>query len=242
MELSVHYISILSTILAFIFTIAIFNRYRQKRSNHHLFWGIGMLFFGLGTLAEVVLSFNFSPFWLKLWYYSGAMMTAAWLGQGTIFLLVRKPGVAKTLAAVLIAASVISLVLLVIAPMTADAASYQVSSPATGQYQSFMGREQAPVYVAILILTILLNVYGAATLVGGAIYSAYIFWRKKILFHRMMGNILIAAGGMTLAVAGSFVRMGWVDWLYWSELIGVILIFAGYLEATYSKDAARRKS
>ncbi len=237
-----HFISIFSTILAFIFTGTIFNRYRYKTTNHTLFWGIGLLFFAFGTLSEVVLSITFSPFWLKLWYLCGAMLTAAWLGQGTIFLLVRRPGVAKSLAAMIVVASLLSLLLLTIAPMTAAPASYNTSIPATEQYGSFMNRQQAPIYIFILILTILLNMYGAMTLVGGALYSAYIFWRKKVLFNRMVGNILIAAGGMVLAVAGSFVRMGWVDWLYLSELIGLVLIYAGYLVSTYGKDKPRKET
>jgi hypothetical protein len=235
-----HYISILSTLLAFIFAAAIFTRYSHKKPKHLLFWGIGMLFFGLGTLSEVILSFSFSSLWLKLWYFSGAMMTAAWLGQGTVFLLVRKPGIAMGLSYALIVLSVIAFILLAIAPMTADPNSYVTSKPATEQYKNFMSREQSPIYIPILILTILLNIYGTVTLVGGAIYSAYIFWRKRIFFHRMLGNILIAAGGMILAMAGSFVRLGWVDWLYLSELIGVIFIFAGYLEATFVKERANK--
>jgi hypothetical protein len=237
-----HYISIVSTILAFIFAATIFTRYRYKKTKHTLFWGFGLLFFGLGTLSEVVLSFTYSPFWLKLWYLTGAMLSAAWLGQGTIFLLVRKPGIAKSLAYGLIVLSILSLLLLAIAPMTASPASYITSSPASGQYKNFMDRQQSPVYIGILVLTILLNMFGAVALVGGALYSAYIFWRKKILFNRMLGNILIAAGGMVLAMAGSFVRMGLVDWLYLSELIGLVLIYAGYLVATYWKQNPQGKA
>jgi hypothetical protein len=238
----VQYISILSTILALIFTATILNRYRYKKAKYTLFWGFGLLFFGLGTLSEVVLSYAYSPFWLKLWYLTGAMLSAAWLGQGTIFLLARKPGIAKSLAYGLILLSIISLTLLAIAPMTVDPASYITSSPASGQYKNFMDRQQAPVYIGILVLTILLNTYGAVALVGGALYSAYIFWRKKIFLNRMLGNILIAAGGMVLAMAGSFVRMGLVDWLYLSELIGLILIYAGYLVAIYWKQKPQGKA
>jgi hypothetical protein len=68
--------------------------------------------------------------------------------------------------------------------------------------------------------------------VGGAIYSAYIFWRKRILFNRMVGNILIAAGAMLPAVGGSFIRMGLPDFLYLSEFLGAILMYIGFLQAT----------
>ena len=84
-------------------------------------------------------------------------------------------------------------------------------------------------------LTILLNIYGTLTLVGGALYSAYLFWRKKVLANRMFGNILIAAGALMPATAGTFVQAGLVDWLYLSELLGVLLMFSGFVLATASK-------
>ncbi len=220
------YISILSTIISFIFAAAVLNRYRIKRTNHLLFWGIGLVFYGLGTLTEVILTFTFSEWAIKLWYLSGAMLTAAWLGQGTVYLLVRKRGVARSLAVVLVILSLISLGLMIVAPITSETVSYDVSQMASTQYKEILVRNGATIG-----LTILLNVYGTIALVGGAIYSAYLFWRKKVLAKRMVGNILIAAGALMPAMAGTFVKAGLVDWLYVSELIGVILMYAGFLLA-----------
>jgi hypothetical protein len=84
----------------------------------------------------------------------------------------------------------------------------------------------------IIFLTIFLNIYGTLALVGGAIYSAYIFWRKHILMNRMIGNILIAIGAFAPALGGSFIRMGLPDWLYGAELIGAIMMYVGFRQAT----------
>ena len=92
-----HYIPFLSTLVTFAFAAAVFRRYLLKRGAHLLIWSIGLLWFGLGTLAEVILGLTFNGLVMKLWYLSGAMLTAAWLGQGTVHLLVRKRGVAPTL-------------------------------------------------------------------------------------------------------------------------------------------------
>jgi hypothetical protein len=81
-------------------------------------------------------------------------------------------------------------------------------------------------------LTILLNIYGTLTLVGGAIYSAFIFWRKRVLPNRVIGNVLIAAGALLPASAGTFVKLGLADWLYLSELLGATIMFIGFLQAT----------
>ena len=62
-----------------------------------------------------------------------------------------------------------------------------------------------------------------------ASYSAYLFWRKEILSNRMFGNILIAIGALSPAMGGSFLKAGLFDFLYLSELAGIILMFAGFL-------------
>lgn len=222
-----HYISILSTIVSFIFAAAVFNRYRYKKGPHLLFWGIGLILYGLGTLTEVLLGFAFSGPALKVWYLTGAMLTAAWLGQGTIFLLIRRRGVAEGLAALLAIASLAAAFLILSAPLTAAAGSYVPSQPVSAQYKDILTRS-APV----IVLTILLNIYGTLGLVGGALYSAFLFWRKKVLINRLLGNILIAAGALMPAMAGTFIQAGLVDWLYVSEFFGVVLMYLGFTQAT----------
>ncbi len=222
-----HYLPILSTIITFAFAVAVFNRFSERHGAHLLLWGIGLALYGIGTLTEVVSLFTFSPIALKLWYLSGAMLTAAWLGQGTINLLVRRRGIAPTLNVVLIIASVLAVVMVMLAPITPAAASFSTSQPLSAQYKDILTRPGV-----VVLLTILLNTYGTLTLVGGAIYSAYIFWRKRILFNRMIGNILIAAGAILPAMGGSFVQMGLPDILYLSEFLGAVLMFVGFLQAT----------
>jgi hypothetical protein len=102
-----------------------------------------------------------------------------------------------------------------------------MTRPISAQYKDILTRNGF-----IILLTILLNIFGTITLVGGAIYSAFLFWRKKILANRMFGNILIAAGALSPAMGGSFLRAGLTDWLYLSELIGAILMFIGFVMST----------
>ncbi len=228
-----HYIPILSTLVSFAFAVAVLNRYRVRKGTHLLLWGIGLILYGLGTLSEVILGFTFNALVLKIWYLSGAMLTAAWLGQGTIFLLVRRSGVATGLATLLAVLSLASLVLILAAPVSGAAAAYDVSQPISGQYKEILSRNGA-----IIALTIFLNLYGTVGLVGGALYSAYLFWRKRVLAYRMWGNFLIAAGALMPAMAGSFIKAGLVDWLYLSELIGVVLMYIGFLWATVRPQVA----
>jgi hypothetical protein len=220
-----NFLPYLSTIITFAFAIAVFNRYRQRGGVYLLLWAVGLLLYGLGTLSEVILGLTFNMLVLKIWYLTGAMLTAAWLGMGTVHLLIRKGNTAQILTWVLAAVSVLALLLVFAAP--AKSAAYDIARPASEQYQDILTRNSL-----IILLTILLNIYGTLTLVGGAIYSAFLFWRKKILANRMYGNILIAAGALSPAMGGTFLRAGLTDMLYLSELVGAVLMFVGFILAT----------
>lgn len=227
-----HYISILSTIVTFSFAVAVFNRYRQRGGLHLLFWTIGLVLYGLGTFTEIIMLFTFSSLALKVWYLSGAMLTAAWLGQGSVNLLVRKRGVARALNVALLIVSLVAVILILFAPVTSASSSFNPGEPISSQYKDILVRSGL-----ITSLTIILNLYGTITLVGGAIYSAFLFWRKKVLFNRMIGNILIAAGALMPAMGGSFIKAGLPDWLYLSEFLGVILMYVGFIQATAPQPA-----
>jgi hypothetical protein len=219
------YIPYLSTLVTFVFVIAVYNRYRQRGGVHLLLWSIGLLFYGIGTLCEVILSLTFNIAVLKIWYLTGAMLTAAWLGMGTLHLLVRRRNVAKVITWVLTAVSLLAFILVMFAPVLLS--NYDISHSASEQYKEIFSRSGM-----IIFLTILLNIYGTITLVGGAIYSAFLFWKKKVLANRMFGNILIAAGALSPAMGGSLLKAGYADMLYLSEFVGVILMFIGFIMAT----------
>lgn len=220
----------LTAVIALVFAGAVLERYRQRRGAHLLAWGLGALLYGFAALAGGTLSLAFSALALKTWYLGGAMLVAAWLGQGTVQLLVRKRGVATTLAAVLLMVSLLAFVLIYLAPIV-DGGSYQTSIPPDEQYRAILGRSGL-----MIALTIILNIYGTITLVGGAIYSAYLFWRRQALPHRVVGNVLIAAGALLPASGGTSVLAGIADWHSLSLLLGVILLYAGYIVATPPKE------
>ncbi len=221
-----HILPVFSTLITLIFTIAVFNRYQKRGGAHLLLWGIGLVFYGLGTAMEVVLGFTFNALALKLWYLSGAMLTAAWLGQGSVNLLWRKRRFTQVTNILLTLVSLAALGLILAAPVQ-SAAGFHPTLPVSTQYKDILTRSGVT-----MAMTILLNTYGTFTLIGGALYSAFMFWRKKVLFNRMLGNILIAGGAMLPALGGSLLKAGMVDMLYLSELSGVILMYAGFVLAT----------
>jgi hypothetical protein len=223
------HLPILTTLVTFAFGLAVFSRFLKRKHAHLLIWTIGLGFYGLGTLSESFLGFVYHNSEIRLWYLCGAMLSAAWLGQGTIHLLVRRRGVALGLTILLALVSVVAAVSIFTSPVTAAAHSYNIAQPASAQYGAILTRTGLT-----LALTIILNIYGTLALVGGAIYSAFLFWRKRVMINRVVGNVLIALGALMPALGGSFIKAGLGDWLYISELLGAVIMYIGFTQATVS--------
>ena len=59
-----------------------------------------------------------------------------------------------------------------------------------------------------LVGAVFVRSIGIITLIGGAIYSAWVFWRKQILAHRALGNVLIAGAAILGGGGSAFARFG----------------------------------
>jgi len=214
-----------SSIISFIFAFIVFKRYRSKKGNHLILWGIGLVFYGIGGFCEFYYgAFGWNALVFRLWYLFGAILVAAWLGQGTVYLLAKKKW-ANALMILLGIGSIYAVFRIFTAQLdpTLLTTSVHTGSELSGH---------AIVTPGVRTLTPFFNLYGTVTLVGGALYSAWIFWRKRVLLHRTIGNILIAVGAMLPAFGGTFSRMGVPAALYLGELFGVIIMFIGFMRAT----------
>src|SRR3954449_12376605 len=66
------------------------DQWRERRHGFQLVWAIGMLWYGIGAGAEAVAAIGgWSEPLYRVWYLTGAVWTAGWLGLGTAFLLGR---------------------------------------------------------------------------------------------------------------------------------------------------------
>jgi hypothetical protein len=214
-----------SCIVSIVFAAFVLRRYLARRGPHLLLWGIGMVFYAIGGFCEAFYgAFGWNPLIFRLWYLFGAILVAAWLGQGTVYLLAKRAwanalmillGLGSLYAAFRISGAILD-------------PSLMTSSLHTGSELS----GHAIVSSGIRTLTPIFNLYGTLTLVGGAAWSAWIFWRKRVLLHRTIGNVLIAIGALLPAFGGSFSRMGLPGALYIGELLGAVLMFIGFIRAT----------
>jgi hypothetical protein len=218
-------VPLMSSLLSFALAFFMLRRFAQRKGLHQLFWGIGMIFYGIGGFCEFYNgAFGWNPLVFRLWYLFGAVLVAAWLGQGTVYLLAR-PQWAQALMILLVLGSLFALYRVFTAQL----------DPALMAGGGGVGSElsgKAIVTPGVRLLTPFFNLYGTLALVGGAAYSAYIFWRKRVLLHRAIGNILIAVGAMMPAFGGLFSRLQIPGALYLGEFLGALLLLLGFLRAT----------
>lgn len=203
-----------SSVVALIFAVTVLDQFFARRKPHQLIWAIGLFMYFLSTGCEFwTETWGLNEVVYRLWYLFGAILVAAYLGMGTLYLLARR----RT-------AHIIMTVLL-IASLYAAFRVFTVSLDLTT-----LDRLSGSAMPEEVRLMSRLSYIGAAVLIGGAIYSAWVFWRRKIMPHRVLSNTLIAIGALMPAVGGGLIRLGGsLQLFYLLELLGIIIILVGFL-------------
>ncbi|NJC94808.1 MAG: hypothetical protein FIB03_00475 [Anaerolineae bacterium] len=242
----------LSTAIMLGFTVSVLQRYIVRRNPAFLFWGIGLAMFGAGSFAEAYLALAWNKWVFFVWYLFGAALNAAWIGHGTLYLLARKKW-RHVVTGLLVAGSLFATYLMLQAMPKLDTAVFTTDKPISEQYgtkaldagevapagaqtfsTTYRGEEVTavrgllPLGTPVRLTTPFFNIYGLFTLVGGAIYSAYLFWRKRVMPNRVVANVLIAAGALAIGFASTLTRLGYGEYLYLGELISAVLMFIGF--------------
>src|SRR6185436_14255062 len=88
----VHFIPILTTILAIPFSLEIYRRYRRYPDRLHLlWWALGIGTYGVGTFTEALTTLvGWREPIFRAWYVSGALLGGAPLAQGTVYLMLSR--------------------------------------------------------------------------------------------------------------------------------------------------------
>jgi len=212
----VHYIPIVTTLVAAAFAVVVLRRYRDRGGLHLLWWGVGMITYAAGTFTEAFTTlFGWEEPVFRAWYITGALLGGAPLAQGTVYLLLpRRTG--HRLALVLATLILVASVAVLLSPI----------DPAQVEGHRLTGRVLGWQWVRAF--SPFINLYAAVFLIGGALLSAVRYWRRGDSGPRAVGNGLIALGALLPGIGGSFTRFGHVEVLYVTEFVGLLLIFAGY--------------
>jgi len=212
----IEFIPIITTLFSIYFVKEIFNHYQERKTKYLLWWTIGVLTFGLGTFAESIHAvFGWYEGNLKFWYIVGALLGGFPLAQGSVYLLMPKWF------------AHITTVLFV--GLIAVGSFYVIQSPISIPL-NFDFRLSGSVFEWQWVRNFspLINVYSFVFLVGGAIYSAGKYYGFKDKKAHFKGNIFIAIGALLPGIGGTFTRLGYVEVLFITELLGLVLIYFGY--------------
>jgi hypothetical protein len=213
---AVHYVPILTTFLALGFAVVLFRRYHERGGLHLLWWGVGMLTYAAGTVTEAATTlFGWQEPVFRAWYIAGALLGGAPLAQGTVYLLLSKR-VADRLTIALIAAISFGAVCVLLSPIRTEMVEpYRLSGRVLG-------------WPWVRLISPFINLYALTFLMGGAIVSAVRYARRVETRHRALANTFIAVGALLPGIGGTFTRMGHVEVLYVTELVGLACIALGY--------------
>jgi hypothetical protein len=213
----VHYVPVVTTILAIPFALEIFRRWRAFPERLHLlWWAIGIGTYGAGTFTEAWTTlFGWNPVIFKSWYITGALLGGAPLAQGTVYLMLKKKS-AHLLTTMLVLYVIVASVCVILAPV-----DYSLV-----ETHRLTGRVFGWPWVRLF--SPIVNLYAVIFLIGGAILSAIRYSHDPATRHRMYANVLIAVGAMLPGIGGSATRFGYTEVLYVTELIGMLLTWTGY--------------
>jgi hypothetical protein len=212
----INYIPIITTLFGIFFFRQLFFHWGKNKSSLHVFWWmIGVLTYLAGTITESVnVLAGFTIINFKAWYITGALLGGAPLAQGTVYLLCKRK-TANILTSILVLVIFSAAVLVILSPVKTEL----ITGRLTGKLLE---------WTFIRFITPFINLYAFVFLVGGAFYSAVKYARQPEYKKRFTGNLFIAIGGLLPGIGGTFTKLGYVEVLFVTELIGLFFIYYGY--------------
>ena len=206
----------LTAIVAAIFAVVLLRQYAGHHKAYQLVWAIGFGMFAAAAFAGYLArSGGPSESEYRVFYVLGAILNVVWLGLGTVYLLAR-----RTWAA---AALVVVMLLSLVAVYAVWTAPVNLAAVATPTGRGFADGSLPRV------LALVGNILGSVVLVGGALWSAWIFLRKRRNGRRALANVIIAAGVFIVALGGTATFTGAGGVLETANLVGLSVMFAGFL-------------
>lgn len=220
-----------TAVLGLVFAGFVFRQYLARHKAHQAAWSVGLFFYGLAAVFEAWSEYSES--WdptVYRFYIVLAASLVGFLGLGSLYLIARRQWLGHlylgftllALAVFLYGAFAVELDMERLVP------GITVGGQALGESLSFPR-----------VMSLLFNIPGSIFLLGGALLSVYRFSRKKEYAYRMWANVLIAAGTIVIAYAGSRARLGESVGLYPAEMVASVLLFWGFLKAGSLRTGAK---
>ncbi|HEY8655748.1 MAG TPA: hypothetical protein VIN34_03310 [Candidatus Limnocylindria bacterium] len=208
-------LAVLATVVSALFAAVVLSQYLRQRKPYQLMWAIGLCLFavaaGAGALARTS---GVTATEYRIFYLFGAILNVAWLGLGTVYLLAGRRWAAASLLGVLLLSA------------TAGYAVFTAPVDLAAAVDSGRGFQDAPLP---RILAGIGSGLGSIVLIGGALWSAWIFLRRRRNGRRAVANVVIAVGVLIVAAGGTATFTGASGILELTNLVGITVMFAGFL-------------
>jgi len=209
------YLPAITAIVAALFALVVLRQYGSHRKTYQLMWATGFAMFAIAAFAGYLArSGGTTESEYRIFYLFGAILNVAWLALGTLYLLAPRRWADIALAAV----ALLSLV----------AAYAVVSAPVDLTAAADSGRGFPNGSLARILAGVGSGV-GSIVLIGGALWSAWVFFRKRHNGRRAIANVVIAVGVLIVAAGGTATFTGASGVLELANLVGLAVMFAGFL-------------
>jgi hypothetical protein len=203
---------IAAALVATLFALLLARSWWQRRAAQKALWAGGFLLFAVAAACEAAAQrHGWTPFLFRTYYLCGGVLTVAFLGAGSALLQIR-PRARDLLVGGLAVATVAAGATVALAPVDVVAL---LATP--------LGRPPANGVICghAMLWAIALNSLGTLFLLGGSLLS--IFRRQRV-----RANLWIGGGALVVALATGLSRGGDYSFVYLGELVGIVLMFAGF--------------
>ena len=209
-------IPFLTAAVAAAFTIAVGLRFVGSRRIALLAWTIGLAMFTVAALAGALAQGGgATETEYRLFYLFGGILNVAWLALGTVIIVA--PRFTITALALVVLLTVVSIVAVFMSPVNLQVALNTGRGFADGSLPRILAAVGSGV--------------GSLVLIGGALWSAWIFVQRRRNGRRALSNVVIAIGVLIVAAGGTVTFTGATGILEYTNLAGLAVMFAGFVLA-----------
>ncbi len=228
-----------ASLVAVAFCLSTLDRWLRRRRPHELAWTVSLALFALGSLA---LWWAESAGWglgsFRVFYLAGAVLNVPWLALGTVYLLAGER-VGNRVRWWLVFLSGLTVGIVGFAPTKVGVSGGELPT----------GKEVFG--VAPRVLAAVGSGVAALVIIVGALWSAWRVLRgrnpslgaqRSVPAPRRLvwGNVLIAVGTLVLSGSGSLAgRLGKDRAFAVTLLVGIVILFAGFLVASATRPRNR---
>ena len=210
---------LLTSLVAFVFTIALARQYLERRKIHQVVWMIAMFFYAASALMEFLMNKDVLAPSVTLFriYYVLSAPIAGFLGAGVVYLLAPRR-IAHIFMGFI---GVLSLLLIftgLTVPLNQDIIIQSFDGPLGEAFRASVSAYG----MDVRRYSIVINIVGGLALIGGASLS---FLRDR----RRKYNLLIFVGGVLPMIGGGMLGLlGDPNIFFEFELFGTIFLYLGF--------------